>query len=221
MSGSEEQIVQAVCALGLLVVIAATLTLMVLKRVGLYSIAKRRGLKHTWLAWLPVTDRYVLGWISDQYQSVTAGKKTRRRKVLLAFGCAVPVIVAVLGVSLVILFILGVLSLFTFGLIWWADQEFSDVAMVLLVVVGIGMFAVWIVSVCDSIWQYVSLYDLYRSCKPQDSTAYTVLSVLLPVTASIFVFLCRKQDDGICLSQWMYQQELRNTLEMKKENLET
>ena len=40
----------------------------VLQALGLYTIAKRRGISNPWLAWVPVAWVWVLGSISDQFR---------------------------------------------------------------------------------------------------------------------------------------------------------
>ena len=42
----------------------------VLRALGFYSIAKRRGINHPWMSWIPVLDLWVQGCISDQFQYV-------------------------------------------------------------------------------------------------------------------------------------------------------
>ncbi len=53
---------------------------------ALYTIAKRRGIKHPWLAWIPVANLWLLGCISDQYRYVTRGQVLTRRKSLLTLN---------------------------------------------------------------------------------------------------------------------------------------
>ena len=45
----------------------------VLSALGLYTIAKRRGLNHPWLAWIPVASAWIVGSLSDQYRYVVNG----------------------------------------------------------------------------------------------------------------------------------------------------
>ena len=35
---------------------------------ALYTIAKRRGINHPWLSWIPVANVWILGSIADQYR---------------------------------------------------------------------------------------------------------------------------------------------------------
>ena len=60
-----------------------SLVLYVLNAVGMYRIAKRRGIHHAWLAWVPIGCNWLLGSISDHYQYVVKQKVTSRRKILL------------------------------------------------------------------------------------------------------------------------------------------
>ena len=47
----------------------------VLSALGLYTIAKRRGLNHPWLAWIPVASAWIVGSLSDQYRYVVNGEE--------------------------------------------------------------------------------------------------------------------------------------------------
>ena len=61
---------------------AFSLVCYVLQSYGLYTIANRRGIRNSWLAWVPVGNMWILGSISDQYQYVAKGKVKNRRKLL-------------------------------------------------------------------------------------------------------------------------------------------
>ena len=58
----------------------------VLSALGLYTIAKRRGLNHPWLAWIPVASAWIVGSLSDQYRYVVNGENKSKRKVLLTLN---------------------------------------------------------------------------------------------------------------------------------------
>ena len=55
----------------------------VFQSLGMYTIAKRRGIHNPWLAWVPVGSSWLLGSISDQYHYVVKGEERSKRKVLL------------------------------------------------------------------------------------------------------------------------------------------
>ena len=74
------------------------IALYVLRALGLYSIAKRRGINHPWMSWVPVLDLWVLGCISDQYQYVVNGNVRNKRKWLLGLSIAMAVLYIVFAV---------------------------------------------------------------------------------------------------------------------------
>ena len=67
-SSEAQQFVGAVA--GVLIVAAILIVLInivlyVIKSLGLYTIAKRRGIHHPGLAWVPIANTWILGSISD------------------------------------------------------------------------------------------------------------------------------------------------------------
>jgi len=150
----------------------------VLSSLGLYTIADRRGIRNAWLAWVPIGNTWLLGSISDQYQYVTKGKVTNRRKILLALN-------------------IGLVAVYIGWIIAMIGAMFSEMigATLLFIVLGWLLFmAVW-VTIC--VFLYMSYYDLFRSCQPSNAVLYLVLSILISVTLPFFVFFCRKKDLGM------------------------
>ena len=77
----------------------------VLLAFGLYTVAKRRGVRNPWLAWIPFGQSWMLGCISDQYRQVALCETKNRRKVLLGTRISMMVIsILVLVLCFVILF---------------------------------------------------------------------------------------------------------------------
>lgn len=156
----------------------------VLSSIGTYTIAKRRGIHHPWLAWIPVANTWILGSISDQYQYVAKGKVRSRRKLLLILN----IIMAVLP---------GVMSIFT------TITTAMTMGMDETAIIGslVGLVGVWLVffvlAVVNAIFTYIALYDLYNSCNPYNAVTFLLLSIFISVTQPFFVFACRKKDQGM------------------------
>ena len=72
----------------------------VLGAVGMYRIAKRRGIHHAWLSWIPVGSSWLLGSISDHYQYVVKQKVTKRRKILLILSIACMIMGGIFGTGM-------------------------------------------------------------------------------------------------------------------------
>lgn len=148
----------------------------VLSSFGIYTIAKRRGIRKPWLSWIPYGNMWVLGSISDQYQYVTGGKIKNRRKVLLATTIALSALV----IPMVIFAVLSGL-----GSYW------SVAALVLVYVVFM------VVAIVGAVFQYIAYYNLFRSCKPQNATLFLVVGIVCQATLPFFLFACRNHDEGM------------------------
>ena len=130
-----------------------SIVMYVLNAVGLYRIAKRRGIHHAWLAWVPIGSNWLLGSISDHYQYVAKQKATSKRKILLILslcliGClfvlaggVVAIVVAAgssmnasiaLGVVLLLIAYLGMMGLaiaITVAMIWSLRKRSSTICV--------------------------------------------------------------------------------------------
>lgn len=157
----------------------------VLNSAGLYSIAKRRGIHHPGLAWVPIANAWVLGSISDQYHYVTRGKLRSRRKLLLAMSIVSAVLPVLMIVAQVVLVILEVSTGFTLGM----TGSFLSFIIIWLVMVAFLMIR--------SIFTFIALYDLYYSCNPESAAVLLVLSIFILITKPILVFASRKKDLGM------------------------
>ena len=164
----------------------------VLTSLGLYTLAKRRGIKNAWLSWVPVLNVWILGSISDQYRYVVKGEVCNKRKVLLA----VNILNCVLTWAAVISLIVKLVVIATSG-----AQMPNDMELVRKILSGFALFIpVSILGIVMLVFRIMALYDLYSSCDPANNVLYLVLS-LIPgintVTQPLFLFLCRNQDGGM------------------------
>lgn len=168
-----------------LILIAIGVVSYVFRALSLYTISKRRGIHNPWLSWIPVGDMWILGSISDQYQYVVKGKVRNRRKVLLGFTIALLALVVVMYISLIAMLI----------------QAFADPSMAAgigsilqILLAALGMIAV---SIAAIVYQYLAVYDLFRSCEPDNAVLFLVLSILFGFLEPIFLFIGRKKDLGM------------------------
>jgi len=145
---------------------------------SLYTIAKRRGIRNGYLAWIPVGNLWILGNISDQYQYVVKRKIKNRRKKLL-------------GLSI------GLCA----GYFLWLFVTLTNLAIgkeaTALFLLIFGGVAILIVAICVAVYRYLAYYDLYRSCEPDNAALYLVLSIVFSVVLPFFVFICRNRDLGM------------------------
>ena len=169
------------------------IALYVLRALGLYSIAKRRGINRPWMSWVPVLDLWVLGCISDQYQYVVNGNIRNKRKWLLGLSIAMAVLYIVFAV------LIGVA---VFGAVGGMTGSMSDnqlVATLLGPVMGLVVGLIPLVGIAIAVMaiRYVAMYDLYTSCNPQNNVLFLVLSIFFTVAEPFFLFFVRNKDEGM------------------------
>lgn len=185
----------AVVLIAYLVAFGLGIAMYILQALGLYTLAQRRGIKHPWMAWLPVTNMWILGSIADQYRYVAHGQIRNRRKVLLGLLIAIMVLWLVFFCVYIGLFVNMAVQIPQFQYMAEAQiMRYLGTSMLWLLVV---LLLCWIVAVIAAVFQYICLYDLYASCCPDHKVLFLVLSILVNVTMPFFVFACRKKDGGM------------------------
>ncbi len=172
------------------IALVVELVLYVFQSMSLYTIAKRRCIRHPWLSWLPICNLWILGSIADQYQYVVKGRVRNRRKVLLATGITTTVLgIAMFAMGIVIIAesLVAVTDGYISGL-WFANLALS-ISLLSLVMAG---FAVWHV-----VYSFIAYYDLFASCNPDTKTVFLVLGIVFEFTLPFFLFANRKKDYGM------------------------
>lgn len=177
-----------------LVMIGFAIACYVLQSLGMYTIAKRRGIHHPWLAWVPVGASWLLGSISDQYHYVAKGEEKSKRKILL--GLEIAVVVMYIG-----FFACWIWALVNIIQTSSADvvdemQVFGTMMGPFMAMYGIGL-AMFVVAIVMMVFQYIALYDLYNSCSPDNSTLFLVLSIVFGVVQPFLIFSVRNKDLGM------------------------
>ena len=182
----------------MLVIVAVSVGTYVLQSLSLYTVAKRRGIKNPWLAWIPVGCAWIIGCISDQYRYVAKGQVKNKRKALLVLQ----IIFGALMIAFVVWFFVFMFQIA--GMV--TNQVFmpgygygSEVPQMVLSV--LGFLLLWLalsgLSIAMIVIRYMALYDVYHSCEPKNATLYLVLSIVFNIMLPIFLFICRNKDEGM------------------------
>ena len=164
----------------MLVALAISVASYVLGAIGLYRIAKRRGIHHAWLAWIPVGNSWLLGSVSDHYQYVVNHKVTKRRRVLLILAIVSGALSVVQGICT------GLSTVVPAG---------AELALGSVIV--ISSLAIFGVAVALAVVGYMAYYDLFRSCKPGSAVLFLVLGIIFNFTLPFFVFAISGSDKGM------------------------
>lgn len=163
--------------------LVAAVALYAISCIGLYTIGRRRGLRNSWLAWIPVFNLWLLGSISDQYGYLVKGK-IRSRRILLPILAALTLIMYLVG-----------------GYCVYLSREngymtAAQFAMPMLMAF-VSLVAVFAGGVATIVWAYMCCYDLFRSCDPADGKLFLVLILLFPGALPFILFAIRERDGGM------------------------
>jgi hypothetical protein len=166
----------------------------ILTSLGLYTVARRRGLNRPWLAWIPVVNCWIIGSLSDQYRYVVKGEIKSKRKVLLVLNIlAVTIGAAAMGVCTFV-------AIDIVGRVMQGAVDYPEMMeMILGPAVGIVGLSLPLagLSIAYVVIRYMALYDIYRSMDPVNCVLFTVLSILFNVTEPFFLFFNRNKDLGM------------------------
>ena len=173
----------------LAVVLVCCLVGWILRSMSLYSIAKRRGIRNPWLAWIPVGSNWILGSVADQYQHLVQGKITSRRKIMLILS-------AVSAVLYTVVYGLAFAQIFAELSMLRGEQALTAAA-----ISSIPSLLGTVVGIVTLVFYHICNYDLYRSCRPNGATAFLVLGIIFPVCEPFFYLACRKNDLGMVVPQ--------------------
>ena len=186
--GLDEEIVLMVAGvIGILAMVVGLVVLVgyIFQSIGLYTIAKNRGIQNPWLAWLPIGNYWIAGSIADQYQYVVNGEVKNRRKILLILSIA-----GMAVSSLVSSMVNGSFILTTEGV---SMEQLSSLGAMGTVfnLISSGL------EIATFVFWQIALYDLYTSCNPKHNVLFLVLGIIFGVTIPYFIFFNRKKELGM------------------------
>ncbi len=161
----------------------------VLNSLGLYGIAKKRGISLPGLAWLPVGNLWVLGSFVNSYEE----KKEDHFK---KWHILLPVLMGVMIAAYVLFYVVYFVFYFLlFGAAMMnaeADLEFSGIAIVFLVVVFAMAIIISLAAVLLQAFSSIALYKAYESISPKKAIKYLIISIVVPLGQGICLIKCKK-----------------------------
>lgn len=185
-------------AFGVVLVFALVISLLirialyVLRGVGLYTIARRRELNHSWLVWIPIAGKWIIGSVSDQYRYLVKGEYRSRRKLLL--GLSIGSAVARAAAFCLILACVGVVLPSRFLL---SDGAMAEALMEPVLALAVVVCVLGVVKLLEFVLRQMCMLDIYRSCDPVNAVAYLIFAIVLAVLEPVFLLAIRKKDGGM------------------------
>ena len=162
----------------------------VLTGVGLYTAARRRGVRYPWLAWIPLGQLWILGRLADHYQYEGNSRVYKWSSLLMITSVLSGLFSTIMSKSYRNILVMILQTFFDGGeIVRVLEKNVGG----LLIVTAIHFLIMLIAAVIE----FIVLYRYYKSCLPQKAKVFLVLSMLFSVTRPFFVFYCRKWDLGM------------------------
>lgn len=155
---------------------------------SLYKIARRRGIRNAWLAWVPVCSDWILGSVADQYQYVAKGRNKNRRLPLFL------VHVTMMGLRIVTSALSVAVMTAIVRLVLAGVGGPETGSMVCLAVTSVGYS---VAAIAYLVIRCCAVYDLYTSCTSRNNVLFLILGLVFPVLEPIFFFVCRNGEEGM------------------------
>lgn len=164
----------------------------VLQALGLSKLAKRRGIHHPWLAWIPGGRDWLLGCLSDQYQYVSSGKVRYNRRWLL--GISIPT--EIINALIYLLFILGLPLMIASPTF---DGSFEEILMASPApALGYTLYSLtYLLSIGLIVFRSIAHYNLFSSSIPRFKVILLIVSILVERSSPFIIFGLRDYDHGM------------------------
>lgn len=187
--------------LGLLVVIISFaalfgLVMYILQAIGMYTISKRRQLRLSAFAWIPILRHIKFAQISDDAVLNKSGNKPHMRILFPAFYIGGSIISCI---GLFVFTISFSFSMLDLSMILQNPERFYHYTPRIIsqtgVVIGAILFCLSILlGMAATVLQYICCFHIYRSTSTKFIPMF-VLSFIFPFLISIFLFAVRNQDN--------------------------
>ncbi len=162
----------------------------VFESIGIYTMAKRRGIKAPGLAWVPIASIWTEGSLADQYYRKATGKDPKLRSKLLTLTIIFYVLLPVLYAVSVIFMLLS----FNARIDFLEGVDMNSAGLIIAFFVFSVVFLAF--EIVYLVLLYKTIYRVYRSCSPGSATALLILSIFFNVIIAFAMFALRKKDGG-------------------------
>lgn len=155
----------------------------------LWRIIQRRCPDAAWAAWIPGAAGYVEAALSDWYRKKNLGKPPRHLMLMLIAYFAAYALSLICSA----IYIAGYVPLL-FGEVFIESAPILAVMLLLISIVVLLIFFVpvgliTLVSYFSKVINYISLFNIYRSCQPGMAILYVVLNILIPLSTPVCLML--------------------------------
>ncbi len=188
-----DTLVLGVSVLGVLLFIALAIYLVfyIFESIGLYTMAKRRGIKYPGLAWVPIGNVWIIGSLADHYMNITELRNTKSRYILLWLNIVIGALSVMVSIVLLGFGLSAIMEAFN-------SRHYVADSYILSMFGMLGLAGVmWLLAVTQQVFMYIAFYRIFKSCQPSNAVLYLVLSIFVNVSLPFILFAIRNKDEGM------------------------
>ena len=185
------------CAAIALLWLVIALIFYIFKGIGMFTISRRRHLRASALAWIPILSMFTLGQIADDAVQKKRGRRTHFVALYPIFQIAGGVLSFVSAfLNLVaIRFSPELINSLLRGEFDMLQRHAQEAVADPVFYVGLAMAAIGtILLTVGTVFLYISLYHIYKSCSGK-YIAMFILTLVFPFLYPIFLLAVRRNDD--------------------------
>ena len=138
-----------------------SLIMYIFMSIGLHKIGKLRGMKYSWIAWIPIANVYNIGRIADAYSDRIEHKKTNMRIILLVLEIVILVMMPFM--------------------INFQNTYYTNIPI---------MVVYWAILILLIVFEYICFYRIYKWCTA-NYVLFLVLSIVIIITMPFLLFAIR------------------------------
>ncbi|MBR5615173.1 MAG: hypothetical protein IKW64_07815 [Clostridia bacterium] len=166
----------------LMAVIGLCIADYVLSSLGLYRLAKRRGISKPWIAWLPVVNSWTVGAVTDDYE-LRCGFK-RKWRIVLPLLTGIVLVAALLYNVFIAGSVVGMIENYQY--MYGEMEDVVGIVVALYALLIVMLMSTTALMAC----QVICLFKIFESTVPERAVKYLLLSLLVPLAEAICLFRC-------------------------------
>lgn len=147
----------------------------VLFSIGMYTLAKRRGVSLPGLVWVPLVRYWTIGKMVNEYEAQN-GIKRKWHVTLL--------VLALLSVALCILTIVLLVGVMVAAIALYYDSFYEQVENLILLPM-LAIIALFVVERLSTVFTSIGIFKIFESTVPQKAVKYLMLYLLVPLARGI------------------------------------
>jgi len=152
---------------------------------GISAIAKNRGIKPHWLAWIPGASMWLAGSIADHYDRTINGRDKKLRKLYIGLAIGTVAFAVICSAVYLIYIIAGSLS----------ETIFTDETVLIATIIYIAVCFLSLLPIL--ITEYIIYYKIMASCVGSRAKGFIVLVIFVPYALPFLLFSMRNKMDGL------------------------